>query len=109
MESQEIQLFTGKRLTIRPLNGLEEQNIDDMIPAEKFMSLTTYRAIATIESIDGKSFPRVTSLVDLKDRVSQLSSAEKNHLIRIVTKRFGIPDTADDLGNVSAGDTLVQA
>lgn len=102
MESILIQLYTGRKLKIRKLNGLEEQNVDDMLPPEKFMSQGAFRAVAAITEIDGVVFPTATSLVDLKDRMSRLEAGEKQHLLRIVNKHFGMPPEADELGNVSS-------
>jgi hypothetical protein len=100
-QSIDIKLHTGRLLSIHELTGQEQTAIDEMIGLDKGLSAMAYRAVACIDGFDGTALTPPTSIIDLKYRVSLFTKAsELEHLSIIVRKRFGLPDSIDELGNV---------
>jgi hypothetical protein len=92
-QSIDIKLHTGRLLSIHELTGQEQ--------TDKGLSAMAYRAVACIDGFDGTALTPPTSIIDLKYRVSLFTKAsELEHLSIIVRKRFGLPDSIDELGNV---------
>jgi len=95
VDTIDINLRSGRVVTLRDLNGLEQTNADKA--AREIMAIPSYRAAMAVSAIDGENVIPPKTDLELEAILSRFSGRELSQIVNAYGKNYGL--TNEDLGN----------
>ena len=102
LATAKVLLSTGRSATLRELTGRAQLHCDSCAGDGALMSTIYYRAVGSLEEVDGHKLAPVAGKADLDLIMDRLTGRELDDLVRAYSENFGTK--GPDLGNALSAE-----
>lgn len=82
VETFDVELSTGRKVTLKELNGLEQIKADSCAPESAPMAAVYYRTVMAVVAIDGEPVGAAVGAAELNARLARLRGRESDELVK---------------------------